>query len=140
MKVSMLKCKKRLAILWFSGSTFVFLLFFFQTILGHYGEKISDAWSWLLPNLIPTLSLIIGVLSLDAFNKPKNEKVDNFFYRLSYSLSLVYLILINLSILLQPLTSLTSFELFKQANLWLGPFQGLVNASIGAFFVKSSRI
>jgi len=139
MKISTKKCKKRLTILWFTGSGVLLLLFLLQTVLGHYGNKASEAWGWLLPNLMPTLSLIISVLIIDAFNKSKNKKVDSFFFKLSFSLSLVYIILILFTIILQPITLLSSLELLKQSNLWLGPFQGLVSASLGAFFVKSEK-
>jgi hypothetical protein len=43
--------------------------------------------------------------------------------------------------LLAPVAGLAIYEplnLMTQSNLWLGPFQGLVTASIGAFFVKRS--
>jgi len=139
MKVSTLKCKKRLAVLWFSGSIVLFIVLLLQSIFGHYGNKVSDAWGWLLPNIMPTLSLIIGVLIIDGFSKKKGEKVDKFFFKLSFFLSLMYIILICLSIFIQPFTRLSSLELLKLSNLWLGPFQGLVSASIGAFFVKSEN-
>jgi hypothetical protein len=40
-------------------------------------------------------------------------------------------------VLLQPFSVLSPFELMSQSSLWLGPFQGLVSAAMGAFFIKA---
>lgn len=32
-----------------------------------------------------------------------------------------------------------SVDFMKRSNLWLGPFQGLVSAMLGTFFVKGAR-
>jgi hypothetical protein len=140
MKVSLRKCKKQIAILWFAGAGVVFFLVLFQTLFGHYGAKADDAWSWFLPTVMPTLSLIVGVLVSDAIGKQKRDKVvDRFFYRLSFILSLSYLILVAFTILMQPFSSLYPLQFLKQSHLWLGPFQGLVTASLGAFFVRGEE-
>ena len=137
MLVDMAKCKKKLAILWLSGTGMMFLIFLFQTIFGRYGEKAEEAWQWLLPTFMPTLSLIVGVLVVDALSKEtKRKNVDRFIFRLSFALSTAYILLVAITIFLQPFASLSAIELMKQSNLWLGPFQGLVSASIGVFFVK----
>jgi hypothetical protein len=140
MQVSLVRCKNWLTILWFTGSGFLFILLLIQGVLGHYGEKANEAWSWLLPTIMPTLSLIIGVLVSDAANKgAETQTVDRFLFILSFILSLVYLVAVALSILLQPFTSVNPLELMRQSNFWLGPFQGLVSAAIGAFFVKRKQ-
>lgn len=118
----------------------MFFLLLFQTIFGHFGERASEAWGWLLPSVMPTLSLIVGVLVTDGLGKGvKTEVVDRFLFRLSFTLSSVYLFAAVATILLQPFATLPPFELMKQSNLWLGPLQGLVSASIGAFFVKREK-
>lgn len=138
MKVSMKKCKKKLAVLWFSGASILLAIFILQTNFGHYGDKAKEAWSWLLPSILPTLSLIIIVLVMDTLGKGvKTENVDRFMFRLSFYLSFAYLSIIFLIILTQPFASMTPLELMNQSNIYLGPFQGLVSASLGAFYVKT---
>lgn len=140
MKVSLKKCKKHFAILWFAGAGVVFFLVLLQTVFGRYGEKVNDAWGWLLPTVMPTLSLIVGILVSDAVGKQKRDKVaDRFFYRFSFILSLSYLILVTFTILMQPFSSLHPLQFLKQSHLWLSPFQGLVIASLGAFFVRGEE-
>jgi hypothetical protein len=54
---------------------------------------------------------------------------------LGAGLSLFYLLLVALSILLQPLLAETSpLTLMQRSNLWLGPLQGLCVAALGFFF------
>jgi hypothetical protein len=138
MKVSMQQCKRRLAILWFISSSFLFIIMLIQSFLGHYGNDITDAWGWFLPTVMPTLSLIVGVLVSDALGKGvRIQKVSNFLFRLAFSLSLAYLLVVILTILFQPFSTLAPLDLMKQSHLWLGPFQGLVSASLGAFFIRS---
>ena len=139
-QLPMAKCKRQLAAIWLVGAGISFFLLFFQTIFGRFGDNASEAWSWLLPTIMPTLSLIVGVLVMDALGKGIGTKtVDRFIFRVALILSTIYLIVVAMTILLQPFASLSPLELMKQSNLWLGPFQGLVSASIGAFFVKKEQ-
>lgn len=135
MRISIVRCKKQIGTLWFIGSGLLFSLMFFQTIFGHYGEKADEAWGWLIPNIAPTLSLMLGVLIIDSLSEEaKDETVDRFIFRLSLFMSAVYLSTVALTILVQPFAYLSPLELLKQSNLWLRPFQGLISACIGAFF------
>ena len=51
---------------------------------------------------------------------------------------MIYLLCVLLTNLLEPFSERTPSELFMSASLWLGPFQGLVVASLGAFFVREN--
>lgn len=134
----MVRCKRRLATVWFVLGGMVFLLLVIQTVMGAYGQRATDAWGWFLPNVMPTLSLIVGVLVLDQMGGGvKTRTADPFLYRLALGLSCAYLLLILLSILVQPFAPLPPLELMQQSNLWLGPLQGLVAGALGAFFIKA---
>jgi hypothetical protein len=136
MRISWARCKRRLATLWFTGSGIIFLVILFQTFFGRFEDNVSEAWEWFLPTILPTLSLIISVFVVDTLGRGKKIRtVDKFMFRLTFSLSLLYLVVMSLTILMSPFSSLTPIELMKQSNLWLGPFQGLVSASLGAFFI-----
>ena len=136
-RVLMATCKRRLATLWFLAGGFLFLVVTVQTVLGKYGDGASDAWGWLLPTVLPTLSLILGVLVMDARGKAmKDQEVDRFLFDLTLGLSAVYLLIVALTIFVQPWVSTGAIALMKQSKLWLGPFQGLVSGSMGAFFVR----
>lgn len=134
----MATCKRRLAALWFAGAGILFFILLIQTIFGRYGERASDAWSWFLPTIMPTLSLVIGVMVMEAIGrKGRSVAVDPFLFRLTFGISAAYMLAVLSIFLLQPFSNIPPFELMNQANFWLGPFQGLVAAAMGAFFVKS---
>lgn len=131
-------CKKRLATIWFGGAGILFFIVLLQTLLGRFENKAGEAWSWLLPTIMPTLMLIIGVLVMDALGKGvKITNTDRFLFRLTFFISIAYLLAVLLVIAIQPFSTLGPFELMTQSNFWLGPFQGLVSASLGAFFVQA---
>ncbi len=138
--ISIVTCRKRLALLWFTGSFVIFILLVAQSLFGKYGEEAEEVWSWFLPTIMPTLSLIAGVFVVDlTISKDLEKKVDRFIFRLAFGLSVVYILLVLSTLLVQPLTRFAPLELMKRSNLWLGPVQGLVAAVLGVFFVKSER-
>jgi hypothetical protein len=125
---------------WFVGTALIVFLQVAQSIMGRFGNNVSDAWGWLLPNLVPTSSLIVTVLVLDARGETNDRRAaDPFLYRLTLSLCVGYLLLVLATILGQPLTSIPVLAAMKQSNLWLGPVQGLASGALGAFFIQAKR-
>jgi hypothetical protein len=93
----------------------------------------------LLPTVLPNLSLIIGVLVHDSVRRAdSSQQIDRFLFRLTAALSCAYLLAVLLVLLLQPLAQVGAIELMTQANVWLGPLQGLVAAAMAAFFVQAA--
>ncbi|MGO9122526.1 MAG: hypothetical protein ACLQPD_33545 [Desulfomonilaceae bacterium] len=138
MILTMTTCKHRLAALWFGVAGVLFFILLFQTILGRFGTRASDAWNWWLPTIMPTLSLVIGVLVKDALtNVMSDMKVDSFLFWLTFGISAAYLTAVLSLFLFQPFTEVGPFELMGQSKLWLSPFQWLVAGSMGAFFVNA---
>ena len=138
MRIQVVEARKKLTKVWFIWSLFLLFILIFQSILGRYENKTDEAWAWLLPSLMPTLSLIVGVLVTDKLGKSVKQKtVDGFIFKLSFILSIVYLFMVTLTILLSPFVEsiISPLMLMMLSNLWLGPFQGIVSAAIGAFFV-----
>ncbi|MFO7877187.1 MAG: hypothetical protein R6U55_11470 [Desulfovermiculus sp.] len=139
--LTMQACKRRLAIVWFAGSAVLFFLFLFQYIMApeKFGSG-SEAWGWLLPTFMPTLSLITGVFVMDIRGATDREQnVDRFLYRLALVLSVVYLFVVLLSIILHPYSKWMAIRFLNESNLWIAPLQGLVGGFLGAFFVKKER-
>lgn len=130
-------CQRRLALLWIAASIGLFLLLIGQSVLGKYGTGSERAWAWFLPTVLPTLSLIVGALVASAKKSVQGETVDGFAYRVSFGLSVFYLVLVGTVPLVQPLTTRTPLELMALSNLWLGPVHGLVALSLGVYFVSS---
>ena len=141
MRILVADSQKRLVFIWFTGSGFLLALLLLQTIFGQYGSEAREAWGLMLPTFVPTLFLIIGTLIADATREADTDEIvtiDRFFFRLSEFLSIAYLATVILIILLSPFSKFSQPELIKLSNLWLAPFQGLVTAALGAFFVSKN--
>jgi hypothetical protein len=128
-------------VLWLVWSASLALVVLVQTVLGRYGDRASEAWQWLLPTITPITFLITGVVAADAFDpRPDPRMADAFAFRLAQGLSVFYLAGATITILASPFSPLPPLKLMQMSNLWLGPLQGIVAASIGVFFVGRSAL
>lgn len=135
-RVPLAHCQRRLALLWLPASAILFALLIAQSLFGKYGDQSGKAWSWFLPTVLPTLSLIVGAVAYSARQEATTDTVEQFAYRLSIGLSVFYLALVAAVPLIQPLTSAQPFEVMESSKLWLAPLQGLLGLALGAFFVS----
>jgi len=141
----------QLATVWFGGSGIIALILFVQSLLGAFGQHVQQVWGWAVPNILPSLSLMMIVFVGTALvDDPETDKmaVRTPFLRLCLGLSGFHLLCVALVILLQPFMASRTpdgqdfdpMASFTVANLLLGPLQGLVAAALGAlFFTKSQR-
>ena len=134
--MEVLEGQRRLAVVWFFGGGISALILMIQSITGYYGDKVSDAWSWLLPYVLPILTMIVSAVFADATKKTSNITVNLFAYRSSLWLSVFYLACLDVSLLAGNLTPYGPIQLMKMSVLWLGPLQGLIGIALGVFFVK----
>ena len=134
-KVATRECRKKLAVVWLLLGGFLMLLVITQSLMGKFGEDLRDVWSWFLPALLPTLSLIVSALVVDLSTGVgrASRKVDRFLYRLALWLSVVYLLIVAAPLLIQPILAVPNLELIKKTDLWLGPVQGLLGVVLGVF-------
>jgi hypothetical protein len=138
-RIPLAKCQGRLAIVWFGGCALLLILMILNSIIGTYGDNPKDAWGWFLPTVLPSLSLMAGALMYDAQTRSRgNLKVDKLLFGITLSMSSLYLFLVLCSILLYGPAAKDPVKLMTDSNLWLGPLQGLVTATVGFFFVKGN--
>lgn len=142
---SMRECRIGLSLLWFWGSLILFAVLMVQTLSGKYeiaipGEalesKAKEAWSWFLPTVLPTLSLMIGVFWSDFKKEDKKITVDRSKYRFAFGLSFAYLLSVGMIFFLGPFFNKSQLELMKLSTLGLVPFQGLVCLLVGKYFTS----
>ena len=154
--MTLTKSKWMFASIWLGGAGLVFLILVVQSLVGRYGSQSEAAWAWYLPTVMPTLSLIIGVLATDfrvaatanaaaaaSSNATATIATDAKILPVSargllwlgVGLSVFYLLLVAVTILAQPfLQDVSPIELMHRSNLWLGPLQGLTAGVLAAFF------
>ena len=124
---------------WILGAGSVGLLLALQSLFNHYGQGADEVWAWFLPTVMPTLSLIVAVLVSDfhAAGGPGGspQPVVGPWLWLALGLSVIYLLLVALAVLVPAIRQVPPLETMHRSNLWLGPFQGLTLAALGAFIV-----
>lgn len=128
------RARSLLARIWIAGATAIFLLLVAQSLFGKYQGQAQQVWGWALPAIMPTLSLIVSTLGVEALQAKQLLEVRRQYAKIAAWLSVSYLGLILFTILVEPLTAFDSLELLKLSNLWLGPLQGLAVSAIGVLF------
>lgn len=135
--MTLAKSKWTLAWIWLGGAGLILTLMVGQSLFDVYGARTEEAWSWYLPTVMPSLSLILGVLVADfRADKaaPENRRKPGPLLGLAIGVSVFYLLMVSLTLLVQPFLATPPLELMRRSNLWLGPLQGLAAATLGAFF------
>jgi hypothetical protein len=133
-RVDLERARSLIAKIWFSGGGVCFALVMFQSITGRFAGIGQQIWAWFTPTIVPTLGLIIGVLASTALEDDTDRTVKRFFYHAAVGLSLAYLIVLLLTMLLEPIAGMHDMDYFNFSNYWLAPIQGLVVAALGALF------
>lgn len=138
----------RLAAIWFPAGGLIFLILIVQTIGGVFGSDPQRAFSWALPNFLPTLALMISVFAADALKPAEGQArfVRRPFCNLAFWLSVFYLLVVLISLFGPtfspqvagaPDPTAARFDFMETSNVWLAPLQGLVVAALGVlFFLK----
>src|SRR5262245_53791210 len=132
------EARDRLTRIWMIGTAVPLVTLVAQSILGKYGENVRDVWSWFIPLVVPTIGLMIGVLGGAAFGGRENRRVRRSFYEIAFWLSVAYLVLLSMTIFLEPFSPTGGLKLFGIASYWLAPFQGLVVGALGYLFTSET--
>jgi hypothetical protein len=136
-----------LASVWVSFFLLQVALLLLRSIAGADNDEsrklTSDMWSWYIPMVMPTLSLIVAALyaaapatasaSASAQETPLVRVIILVVLSLAYLLSLSALIVLPPSFGTSPKDHL---DLLHNSNYWLGAFQLCIGASLGNFFPK----
>lgn len=131
-------CRILIGLCWIilGGATFILAaLQSLQQVYSPSDQKLL--WSWLIPAIIPTLSIIITVLGADAVaDTNKAVRIAPLFFGLTLGLSTIYLLLVLGVVVFAYDVELLN-EYFASTTLWLSPLQGLAGVAFGIFFVKA---
>ena len=144
--------QKRLAILWYAGGLVPVLILLAQTLRGdgiYYAlqqgggrtGQAQEAWAWLLSAVMPSLSLVTGVIGAQVLKRQAlHQRVDLFAFRLVYALSVFYLLLVSAVLFTSPLSSdLSPLGALQRSNLFVTPVQGLLSGAMGWLFLVKPK-
>ena len=136
-RLTVQRAQNRLATLWAAsgaGLVFVMVLWSFSYVEGVKG------FDWLLPNLMPTLTLIMGVVGREVVKKSRGraKSVNPMAYRFALGASVLYLSILGLFMFF-PLVFVagkTFLDFTEGSQTILGVLQGVVAATVGNFFLS----
>ena len=124
--------------IWMVGGGLLLVILMLQSVFGRYGAQLQAVWSWFIPTVVPSISLMLGVLGATALaaksSRPKSVRTS--FFRVSCCLSVFYLFILLTTVAVEPFTRIPAVNLYTMSNYWLGPTQGLVVAALGVLFVS----
>ncbi len=89
---------------------------------------------------MPTFGLVVAVGVINAnSSKQSVDTIDSFYYCLAMILSLLYLLSVLIVILFNVSGNIKNdMAAIESSSIWLGPLQGIITASMGTFFIKTS--
>mgnify|MGYP001492347666 CR=1 FL=1 len=135
-KRSFQKCKMRLAALWAVSFGILLVIIVLQIYQGIYDDQSAVAIEIFLQHFVPTLSLIFGVFAYEQTKRTRDREIDSFLYYLAAGTSTLYIVLVAMSILIQPVVDRSPSDVLQVSTLWLAPLHALVSAAVGIFFVQ----
>ena len=139
-KVLMLTSQMQLMLVWVIGAAILLIVAWLQIQFGHYGANGRDVITWLLPSLIPTVSLVTGVWANNVIRKSKSTRqVERKTYLIVLLVSLFYLVFIALVFAIQPMVARPPLDVIKDSGLILSPLQGVVSVFLGIFFTQEKK-
>lgn len=150
--------RRKLLLIWCIGFAVPFFLFMFQFGFGKYGTKASEVLGWLTSLIVPTILLMLGVMTSNPVvnvehpDKPESEltekekeeiekqrakeEEDRFYFKLTVSLSIFYLLIVTGFFVLEPMFSKKPQELMRDSKILLAVFDSGITLLIGYFFGK----
>lgn len=142
--------RRRLTQIWFIGSALFLLLIIGQAIGTIYHKQTQDLFSWALPTILPTLSLMLSVLAANAIVPPAagddETQVRRTFYDLSVGISVFYLFVLLGGTIAAPIAassigdeSYKAINVLQLSNFWLSPLQSLVVVITGTMFFTKEK-
>lgn len=122
------------AIWWGWGIILIVVLALLSGQPALFGDDTPKIWQWFLPNIIPTLTMV-GASAYASQQTPAPSGTGPSFV-LAVGASVLYLLLLSLAV---GSTVVVSHPLLavQQANLWLGPVQGLAASGLAIYFIRN---
>ena len=136
-EISLFRAKRLLSYVWYTGAALLAFILIVQINNDVYKDY-DKAWGWFTSTMVPTVSLITGVIVADARQKTAGERTTSlFFFRLAMAVSIFYMLICFVTIVMG--SSGDRLEVMNRSHLWLSFLQGIVGSYLGFFFVLDSQ-
>ncbi len=140
MDISRFDAQKKLSALWLINAGILALIFLLFTIFDRFDQQSDKGWEWYSQNIIPVTSLMMGSFYISINDKEREAKVDSFYFKICFGISIFYLAMLYLTLFLAPLafrfSNLSILDLLDKSKLYLILLQGILTCCLGLFFNK----
>jgi hypothetical protein len=141
--VSLAGCQRQLAAVWYLLPLPAMIALIAQTQQGVYEKHEAELWGWALPNFMPTLLLITGVVIVEQVQSMagthRDREVSTFARNATAGLSVFYLLVFSY-VVFDSRAAGYSLASMQRSSVFLGPIQGLVGAALGVFFGTAKEV
>jgi len=132
-RISVSLSQKRLGLVWCASCVTLLALLTAQTIFDKYDNGIR-VWVWIAPIMLPPVSTLVAGMAYDALRPTANITASRFAYRVSLGISVLFLISILITILIEPFLSVT----IELASLVLAPLEGMVVIAMTVYLMSKN--
>lgn len=117
---------------WLISACAISILILLQSIFGKYGNDSEVAWSWMCGLFVPPLSLLLTAALTESSIDWHNQVASTFKYWVAFGAGGVCILAVAFILLIEPVVSLSYFQLFEKTSLALALWQGFSVAAISA--------
>ena len=127
---------------WLAGVVLGVVVLFVQSVVGAYDGKPEEAWSWFLPNILPTLSALFAAIVANERGTTPGRAVSRSLFRLAFMVSSFYVLVLIATLFALPVvlfhTQLMPLEWLMSSSAYLGPLQGLTAGVLSYFYAAKN--
>ena len=123
---------RRLFGLWAVVAAAPALLVTAQTIAGKYGDDAQIAWSWLFAQITPVLAILLAAVFSEPSSRWKSAQAHQWKFSCALGASIAQAVLMLSVLIIEPLVTVSTFDLFDKTQIILSLLQGVVVAAVGA--------
>lgn len=122
---------QRVLAIWLVAAVLFALFTLAQVLAGKYGADPGVPLNWLSAQIVPVMGLLLAATLSSPSAAWKKAPVTGSRYRLALSVSLVQIMAITLTLLIEPILQTSPFALFDSTIVFFSIWQGVVTACVG---------
>jgi uncharacterized membrane protein len=126
------KVVRLLFVQWLFVAIIAILIVTMQSVSGKYGNDSEQAWNWLLGQFTPALSILTSAAFSDPNTRWKNSIASAWKWKTAFTFGFFQAFCLFLLLFVEPMLTITVYDLFARTQWALSLLQGVSVAAIGA--------
>ncbi|MEA3052607.1 MAG: hypothetical protein QOG72_1510 [Sphingomonadales bacterium] len=122
---------QRVLVIWLIAAAIFAVFTLAQVLAGKYGDDPGVPLNWLSAQIVPVMGLLLAATLSSPSANWKKAQVTGSRYQLALTASLVQIIAILITFLIEPILQTSPFALFDSTIVFFSIWQGVVTACVG---------